>query len=52
MSRYNKFWVAVVTVAANFVREYYGIDLGMDPTMAATLVNGVGAAFVWLVPNA
>lgn len=52
MSKYNKFWVALLTVAVNVVREVYGIDLGIDPVMAATLVNGVGAALVWLVPNA
>ncbi len=52
MTRYNKFWVAVLTVAANVVRDYYGVDLGMDPMTAASLVNGAGAALVWLVPNA
>lgn len=52
MTKYNKLWVAVLTVAANFVRDYYGIDLGMDPTTAATLVGGVGAFFTWAVPNA
>jgi len=52
MSKYNKFWVALLTVAINAVREVYGIDLGVDPAMVATLVNGAGAALVWLVPNA
>jgi hypothetical protein len=52
MTKYNKFWIAVITVGANFVREYYGVDLGIDPTTAATLVGGVGAALVYLVPNA
>lgn len=52
MTKYNKFWIAVLTVGANFAREYWGIELGLDPTTAATLVNGAGAVFVWLVPNA
>lgn len=52
MTKYNKFWVSLITVAANFVREYYGVDLGVDPTTAATLVNGAGALLVWAVPNA
>lgn len=52
MNKYNKFWVALLTVTVNAVREIYGIDLGVDSAMAATLVNGAGAALVWLVPNA
>lgn len=46
-----KFWVALIVVGANFTRAQYGIDLGVDETTAMTLVNGVGAALVWLVPN-
>ncbi len=52
MGKYNKFWIAVLMVGANYVRERYGIDLGVDPMTAATLVNGAGAALVWMVPNA
>lgn len=51
MSKYDKFWVAALTVGANFVREYYGIDLGVDSMTAATLVGGAGAFLVYLVPN-
>lgn len=52
MTKSNKFWVAVVTVGANFIHQYWGIDLGLDPITATTLVGGFGAALVWLVPNA
>lgn len=48
---YAKFWVALLMVAANWARSVYGIDLGVDETMAMTLVNGVGAFLVYLVPN-
>lgn len=48
---YNKFWVALITVGANFLRAQYDIDLGIDDTTAMTLVNGIGAALVWLIPN-
>lgn len=51
MTKSNKFWVAVLTVLANVARDYYGVDIGLDPTMAATLVSGIGAGLVWLVPN-
>jgi len=52
MSKYNKFWIALLTVGANFVHQYWGIDLGIDQATATTLVGGAGAALVWLVPNA
>lgn len=48
---YAKFWAALLTVAANFTRDRYGINLGLDEAMAMTLVNGVGAVLVYLVPN-
>lgn len=51
MSVANKFWVAVLFLAANAARSRYGVDFGLDPQMANDLVQGVGAAFVWLVPN-
>ena len=52
MTRYGKFYAALLTVAANFVRDVYGIDLGVDPATATALVSGVGAILVWAVPNA
>lgn len=52
MTKYNKFWVVLITVGANFVQQYWGIDLGVDQAAATTLVNVAGAALVWLVPNA
>lgn len=46
-----KFWIAVLFLAANVIRSRYGIDLGMEPQMANDIVQGVGAAFIWLIPN-
>lgn len=48
---YSKFWVAVVMTGANFARSYWGIDLDLDEVTAATLVQGVTAGLVYLVPN-
>lgn len=47
----DKFWVAILFLAANMVRSKYGIDFGLDNDMAAALVQGVGAALVWFIPN-
>lgn len=51
MSAYNKFWVAILMVAANAVRARYDINLGLDEQMASDIVAGIGAALVWFVPN-
>ena len=51
MQKYNKFWVALLLVAVNVVREVWNVDVGIDPTMAVTIVNGVGAVLVYMVPN-
>jgi len=47
----DKFWVAVLFLLANVIRSHYGIDFGLTDDMAAALVQGVGAAFVYLIPN-
>jgi len=47
----DKFFVAVLFLAGNVVRSRYGIDFGLTDQMANDLVQGVGAAFVWLWPN-
>ncbi len=47
----DKFWIAALFLAANVVRSKYGIDFGLTDDMAANLVQGAGAALVWLVPN-
>lgn len=51
VSAYDKFFVAVLILAANGVRSRYGIDFGLDDQMANDLVSGFAAAFVWLTPN-
>lgn len=51
MSAYNKLWVALLILAANVVRSYYNVDLGMNDVLATAIVNGVGAYLVYLVPN-
>jgi hypothetical protein len=47
----DKFWVAALFVVANIVRSKYGIDFGLTDDLAANLIQGVGAAMIWLVPN-
>jgi hypothetical protein len=47
----DKFWVAILFLGANIARSKYGIDFGMSDDMAASLVQGVGAAFIWFIPN-
>jgi hypothetical protein len=51
MGTYNKFWVALLIVAANAIRSRYNIDIGIDDQLAGDLVGGVGAMLVYLVPN-
>lgn len=51
LSSADKFWVAILFLAANVVRSKYGIDFGLSDDMAASLVQGVGAAFIWFIPN-
>lgn len=46
-----KFWVAILFLVANAARSRYGIDFGLDDKMASDLVQGIGAALVWFVPN-
>ncbi|WP_167522489.1 MULTISPECIES: hypothetical protein [unclassified Mesorhizobium] len=47
----DKFFVAILFLGANIARSHYGLDFGLDNDMAAALVQGVGAAFIWFVPN-
>lgn len=49
--RAAKFWVALVIAAANFIRIYAGIDLGLDEGTASAVIGGIGALLVWLIPN-
>ncbi|WP_338606843.1 hypothetical protein V6617_10025 [Pelagibacterium nitratireducens] len=46
-----KFWIALTMGVVNFVQVYTGFDLGLDQTTATTIINGIGAALIWLVPN-
>lgn len=47
----DKFLVALLFLAANAIRSRYGIDFGLTDQMANDLVQGLGALFVWLIPN-
>jgi hypothetical protein len=47
----DKFFVAVLFLAANAARSRYGIDFGLTDQLASDLVQGIGAALVWLIPN-
>lgn len=50
--RAAKFWVAIIMAIAQFVNIYFGYDLGLDQDTLTTMIMGIGAALVWLVPNA
>lgn len=47
----TKFWAALFLVAANAIRSRYGIDFGLDPSLANDLAGGLVAAAVWAIPN-
>lgn len=47
----DKFWIAVLFLIANILRSKYNIDFGLTDPMAASLIQGIGAAFIWLIPN-
>lgn len=51
LSRYDKFWVALVVAIFAFLRSYTGFDLGVDDATATAIVGAIGAALVWLIPN-
>ena len=46
-----KFWVAVAMSVANFINIYWGVDIGLDQETAFIIINGIGTALVWLLPN-
>tara|TARA_R100000365_G_C2747452_1_gene77373 strand:- start:2513 stop:2791 length:279 start_codon:yes stop_codon:yes gene_type:complete len=46
-----KFWIALTMGVVNFVQVYFGFDLGLDQMTATTIINGIGAVLIWLVPN-
>lgn len=46
-----KFWFSVVMAVVQFVRLYFGIDVGLDEVTAQTIINGIWAAGVWLIGN-
>lgn len=50
--RAAKFWVAIIMAIAQFVNIYLGYDLGLDQETLTAMIMGIGAALVWLVPNA
>lgn len=47
----DKFWIAALFVGANVIRSQYGIDFGLTDDIAANLIQGIGAALVWAIPN-
>lgn len=47
----DKFFVAALIAAGNAARSRYGIDFGLDDKLAYDLVNGIGAALVYWIPN-
>lgn len=47
----DKFWIAALFVGANVIRSKFGIDFGLTDDIAANLIQGIGAALVWFVPN-
>lgn len=51
MSLYNKFWVAILMAGAAYIRQRYGMNLGLDEATATGLVGVVTAALVYVVPN-
>lgn len=50
--RAAKFWVALVMALVQFANIYMGLDIGLDQETATAIITGIGAALVWLVPNA
>jgi hypothetical protein len=51
MSMYNKFIVAMIMAGAGWLRQRYGLNLGMDESLATGLVGMLTAALVYAVPN-
>ena len=50
--RAAKFWVALAMALVQFANIYMGLDIGLDQETASAIITGIGAALVWLVPNA
>jgi hypothetical protein len=51
LSKYDKFWVALIVAIFAFLRSYTGFDLGVDDATATAIVGAIGAALVWIIPN-
>ncbi len=51
MASSNKFWVALIMAAIEFLRVRYDIDPGIDEGTVAGVLGVIGAGLVWLVPN-
>lgn len=51
ISPYRKFYVAILILIANVLRSKFDIDFGMTPELATALINGIGAYFIYRVPN-
>lgn len=51
LTTFDKCLAAILMACANAVRSRYGIDFGLDSQMAYDIVNGLGAAVIWLTPN-
>ena len=48
---YNKLWVALIMAAAEYFRNVYNVDLGIDEAAANGLVGLLTAILVYAVPN-
>jgi hypothetical protein len=51
MMAYNKFWVALVMAAVEYLRLNYGVDFGLDEMTISSIVSFLTAFLVWLIPN-
>jgi len=46
-----KFWVAVIMGVVQAIQVYTGYDFGLDQQTVSTILAGITAFLVWLVPN-
>lgn len=51
IAAYNKALVAIVGVAASFIFDQYGAQLGLPPGWPETITLAVTPVLVYLLPN-
>jgi len=51
LTAYDKFLVAFIMAALEFLRQYSGVDLGISEETVSMIAPFITAGLVWFTPN-